>query len=80
MSMKFPNQPSPRIPFDSVILVGCIAVVVLCFVKVLDYTVGLPDVVSSISKGRCVEVVNHRNDDNYTCDNLPPKYHHIKVR
>jgi hypothetical protein len=41
----------------------------------LDWWAGLPDVYISHELNHCIEVVNHREGDNYDCDNLPEKYH-----
>jgi len=37
----------------------------------------MPDVHVSYSSGQCVEVVNYGTD--YTCDNLPTRFHHMWV-
>lgn len=38
----------------------------------------MPDVYFSYSTGECVEVVNY-SGTNYTCENLPVKFHHYWV-
>lgn len=44
----------------------------------LDYSFSLPDVHMSYETGACVEVVNY-SDTNWSCENLPSKFHHIWV-
>ena len=41
---------------------------------------GLPDVWYSYSTGECVKVLNYEEGDNYSCENLPSKYHHVWVK
>lgn len=40
---------------------------------------GLPDVWFSNSTGECVKVLNYEKDDNYSCENMPPRYYHVWV-
>lgn len=42
--------------------------------------VALPDVWYSYSTNECVKVLNYAEGDNYSCENLPPKYHHVWVK
>ena len=45
----------------------------------VDYTFSLPDVHMSYETGACVEVVNYA-DTNWSCENMPEKFHHIWVK
>lgn len=38
---------------------------------------GLPDVWFSHSTGDCVKVLNYVEGDNYSCENMPPRYYHV---
>jgi len=39
----------------------------------------LPDVWFSHSTGECVKVLNYVEADQYSCENLPEKFHHVWV-
>jgi len=39
----------------------------------------LPDVWFSYKTQDCVQVVNYVEGQNYSCENLPPKYYHVWV-
>lgn len=52
----------------------------LLFVGSLTYSLNLPEVQMSHSTGECVKVINYVESDEYTCDNLPKKYHHVWVK
>jgi hypothetical protein len=45
----------------------------------VDYTFSLPDVHMSYETGTCVEVVNY-GDTNFSCENMPKKFHHVWVK
>jgi len=40
----------------------------------------LPDVWFSYETQECVKVLNYEEDDNYSCENLPPRYYHVWVK
>jgi hypothetical protein len=40
---------------------------------------GLPDVWFSYETQECVKVLNYEEDDNYSCENMPPRYYHVWV-
>lgn len=40
----------------------------------------LPDVWFSYKTQDCVQVVNYVEGQNYSCENLPPKYYHVWVK
>lgn len=40
----------------------------------------IPEVQMSHSTGECVKVINYKEKDNYTCDNLPTRYNHVWVK
>ena len=40
----------------------------------------LPDVWFSHSTGDCVQVLNYAEGDNYSCENMPPRYYHVWVK
>lgn len=50
----------------------------------LDYAFGIPDVKFSYSTNECVEVQNYPTTffgtSQYSCENMPKKYHHIWVK
>lgn len=52
-----------------------------CLIFFLTYaflsSAGLPDVWFSYSSGDCVKVLNYVEGDNYSCENLPPRYYHV---
>ena len=39
-------------------------------------TAAMPDVYVSYSTGECVKVVNY-TDEQFSCENIPEKFHHI---
>lgn len=39
----------------------------------------MPDVWFSYSTNECVKVLNYAEGDNYSCENLPRKFHHVWV-
>ncbi len=61
----------------SIIAVTLIATAGL--VWAVDYTFSLPDVHMSHETGECVEVVNYA-DTNWSCENMPNKFHHVWVK
>lgn len=40
----------------------------------------IPEVQMSHSTGECVKVINYKEKDNYTCENLPSRYNHVWVK
>lgn len=40
----------------------------------------IPEVQMSHSTGECVKVINYKERDNYTCENLPSRYNHVWVK
>jgi len=40
---------------------------------------GLPDVWFSYETQECVKVLNYEKEDNYSCENMPPRYYHVWV-
>lgn len=60
------------------IAVFLLAIITVAFI--VDYISTLPDVHFSYATNQCVEVVNYSSNDNYTCDNLPPKFYHVWVK
>jgi hypothetical protein len=44
-----------------------------------DYAFSLPDVHMSYETNQCVEVINYA-DTNYSCENMPSKFHHVWVK
>ena len=51
------------------------AVLCLAVIKASE----LPDVWFSYKTQDCVQVVNYVEGQNYSCENLPPKYYHVWV-
>ena len=46
----------------------------LGLVLVLVDALNRPEVLISTSSGKCVDVINFIEENNYTCDNKQPKY------
>ena len=44
----------------------------------VNYSFSLPDVHMSFDTNTCVEVINYA-DTNYSCENMPSKFHHVWV-
>lgn len=40
----------------------------------------IPDVHVSYSTNECVEVLNYKEGDRYSCENLPSRYNHVWVK
>jgi hypothetical protein len=51
----------------------------LFFVTLIN-SITIPDVYVSNSTEECVKVINYDSNDNYSCDNLPSKYHKVWVK
>lgn len=51
----------------------------VAFYHLIDWYFGLPIVKESYTTGYCVEVINFREEDKYSCENMPVKFHHIWV-
>lgn len=49
------------------------------FLWALNNAISLPDVYFSYSSQECVKVVNYAEGHNYSCENLPNRYHHSWV-
>lgn len=45
----------------------------------VNNALALPDVWFSYSTNECVKVLNYAEGDNYSCENLPRKFHHVWV-
>ena len=52
----------------------------IVFGLAINYAFNTPEVQISHSTGQCVKVINFREKDTYTCDNLPSKYNHVWVK
>ena len=70
----------PRYPHDFgwLHIFGIVGVFLLflAFITALNWWASLPDVYFSYSMNECVKVINYKITDEYTCDDLPTKYHH----
>jgi hypothetical protein len=63
------------------ILGGIVLVIfVLTFLSIIMNALNTPEVYVSNATGKCVDVMNYVEGDNYTCENMPSKYTHIWVR
>lgn len=63
------------------ILGGTVLVIfLLTFFSVIMNALNTPEVYVSNTTGKCVDVMNYADGDNYTCENMPSKYTHIWVR
>lgn len=49
-------------------------------VYAITSTAALPDVHVSYGSNACVKVVNYAEGDNYSCENMPAKFHHVWVQ
>lgn len=65
---------------DKVAAIAAVLFFGLLFVGSLMYSINLPEVQTSHSTGECVKVINYVESDEYTCENLPEKYHHVWVK
>ena len=61
----------------AVVLVGIITFI---FAYTLIHAMTLPDVWFSYSTGECVNVLNYKENDMYSCENLPEKFNHVWVQ
>lgn len=61
----------------AVVLVGIITFI---FVYTFLQVMMLPDVWFSYSTDECVKVLNYRETDTYSCENLPEKFNHVWVQ
>lgn len=63
-----------------ILFVGvCTIAIVAGITYSVNSALALPDVWFSYSSNDCVRVVNYREGDNYTCDNLPGRFYHVWV-
>lgn len=65
---------------QAVYTVLCACVVFGTFAYAIDIAIKLPDVHFSYATDTCVKVINYVAEDNYDCQNLPPRYHHVWVQ
>lgn len=69
---------------SAIMYIVSIAVVLLAFFLIVDYSSTMPDVLFSNSTGECVGVQNYMavlfENPIYSCENLPTKYNHIWVK
>lgn len=40
----------------------------------------IPEVQMSHSTGECVKVINYKESDTFTCEDLPSRYNHVWVK
>ena len=66
--------------YDNVIALSGGALAGILFMSGFMYSLNLPEVQMSHSTGECVKVINYVESDEYTCDDLPKKYHHVWVK
>ena len=66
--------------FKSILFGLTAGVVFALWVNLIMDVFDIPDVLISNSTGECINVYNYREDDNYTCRNLPSKYNHVWVK
>jgi len=57
-----------------------VALVTLMYLLFVEFALNIPDVHTSNSTGECVTVINYDEDDQFSCENLPPKYNHVWVQ
>ena len=50
------------------------------FLYAANAALSIPDVYVSYSTDECVNVVNYREGDDYTCENMPKKFNHVWVQ
>jgi len=60
------------------ILGGTFLGLLLAWILHIGFTI--PEVQMSHSTGECVKVINYKESDNYTCENLPSRYNHVWVK
>jgi len=65
--------------FDYTVSVVIVASLIGGFAFALNTSLGIPDVHYSHSTGECVKVINYEQGDNYSCENVPPKFNHVWV-
>lgn len=54
--------------------------VLISLLFILGDAMNIPDVMVSYSTGECVEVLNYKEDDKYSCIDMPSKYNHMWVK
>lgn len=52
---------------------------VFMFVQAFFNATSLPDVWFSYATNDCVKVINYKEGDNFSCENLPPRFYHAWV-
>ena len=57
----------------------CTTLLLGAFFWALNHTMSMPDVHFSYATNECVEVVNYKEGDQYTCENYPAKFNHVWV-
>ena len=60
-------------------IIATVAIATAGLVWAVDYSFSLPDVHMSYETGACVEVINYA-DTNFSCENMPAKFHHVWVK
>lgn len=68
-----------EILFVCVFTSACTIAIIAGITYSVIYAKTNPDVWFSYSSNDCVRVVNYREGDNYTCDNLPGRFYHVWV-
>ena len=62
------------------LMVLLIGIAIAIFAYSVVYAMTLPDVWFSYSTGECVNVLNYKETDTYSCENLPEKFNHVWVQ
>ena len=62
----------------NIITAGIVGVAILGAAYAGNEALKMPDVHFSYSTDSCVEVINYA-DTNYSCENMPSKFHHVWV-
>ena len=65
--------------FKSIVFGLTFGLMFALWANLMQNVIDLPDVLVSNSTNECVDVFNYREDDKYTCQNLPERYNHIWV-
>lgn len=65
---------------QTVFAVVCAFFIFGMFAYAIDTATKLPDVHYSYATNECVKVINYVAEDNYDCQNLPPKFYHVWVQ
>lgn len=60
------------------ILAGTVLGVIFGYGLHLGFSI--PEVQMSHSTGECVKVINYKESDTFTCEDLPSRYNHVWVK